>query len=65
MEEEVGVAMGAEVKEAVVAVVVVVAKEVEASKDSLTMMVSSSTLLRNNVSSIRSISDININNETQ
>ena len=65
MEEEVGVAMGAEVKEAVVAVVVVVAKEVEASKDSLTMMVSSSTLLRNNVSSIRSISDINISSETQ
>ena len=65
MEEEVGATMGAEVKEAVVAVVVVVAKEVEASKDSLTMMVSSSTLLRNNVSSIRSISDINISSETQ
>ena len=65
MEEEVGAAMRAVVEEAVVAVVAVVAKEAEASKDSLTMMVISSTILSNKVSSIRSISNIKISSETQ
>ena len=65
MEEEVGAAMGAVVEEAVVAVVVGVVKEAETSKGSLTMMVISSTILSNNVSSIRSISNIKISSETQ